>query len=265
MLRRRRGTLSVIASVAIGAALVYGLPKEISDGAAEISASLKSLTDQLQIKPVTIFDPPKYSIDEADSLWVVVNKHREISPLRYQPNDLVTPALPRPKVQNPLGLRLRKEAALATEEIAQALQKSGKGVLVLNSGFRTYKNQKSLYERTRDALGLAVAENLSARPGYSEHQLGLAADFSAQGQGCVILTCFGNTEAGRWLAENAHTYGFILRYPKGHESTTGFQFEPWHFRYVGIELATEMKANEFKTLEDFWGLDPAPDYLELGG
>ena len=262
---RRLVTFSVIASVAIGVAGMYGLPKNISDGLAELPQSIRALADQVQVKPATIFDPPKYSIDDPDSIWVVVNKHRKISPFRYQPNNLVEPALPKPKVQNPLGLRLRKEAALATEEMAYAMQQSGKGNLVLNSGFRSYKNQQGLYERTRDARGLAVAENLSARPGHSEHQLGLAADFSVQGQGCVILACFGNTEAGRWLAENAHLYGFIVRYPKGHKSITGFQFEPWHFRYVGVELATEMKVNGIQTLEDFWGLDSAPDYLEPAG
>ena len=81
----------------------------------------------------------------------------------------------------------------------------------------------------------------------------------------MIMVCFGKSEAGRWLAENAHEYGFILRYPKGYKNVTGFQYEPWHFRYVGIELATEMKTKGIKTLEQFWGLDPAPDYTEPAG
>jgi D-alanyl-D-alanine carboxypeptidase len=110
-----------------------------------------------------------------------------------------------------------------------------------------------------------VAEKLSARPGHSEHQLGLAADFSVKGQGCVIMVCFGKTEAGIWLAENVHQYGFVLRYPKGYKPITGFQYEPWHFRYVGVELATEMKTKGIKTLEEFWGLESAPDYTEPAG
>jgi D-alanyl-D-alanine carboxypeptidase len=81
----------------------------------------------------------------------------------------------------------------------------------------------------------------------------------------VILTCFGNTEAGRWLEQNAHEYGFILRYPKGFRAVTGFQYEPWHFRYSGIELAAEMKARGIKTLEEFWGLESAPDYAAPAG
>jgi D-alanyl-D-alanine carboxypeptidase len=150
-------------------------------------------------------------------------------------------------------------------ELAAAMKAAGKGTLILNSGFRTYKTQKALYNRTKAARGLAVAEKLSARPGHSEHQLGLAADFSARGQGCVIMVCFGTTEAGIWLAENAHKHGFIVRYQKGYKSITGFQYEPWHFRYVGAELATEMHTKGIKTLEEFWELGAAPDYSTPAG
>jgi D-alanyl-D-alanine carboxypeptidase len=259
---RRLVTLSVVGALAVGAVSVFGLPKIISDQVAELPESIQNIANQVQPKPVTIFDPPKYSIDEADSIWVVVNKQRQISPLKYQPASLAFPAFAKPKVQNPFGLQMREEAALATVELATAMAEAGKGTLILNSGFRTYKNQQGLYNRTRDTRGLAVAEKLSARPGHSEHQLGLAADFSVKGQGCVIMACFGKTAAGIWLAENAHEYGFIMRYPKGNKPITGFQYEPWHFRYVGVELATEMKTKGIKTLEEFWGLGPAPDYTE---
>ena len=262
---RRRVTLSVVGAVLIGAAGVLGLPKMFSDQVANLPESIQTIADQVQAKPVTIFDPPKYSIDEADSIWVVVNKQRQISPLRYQPTNLVSPAFSKLKVQNPFGLQLREEAALATEQMASAMAEEGMGTLILNSGFRTYKNQQGLYNRTRDTRGLAVAEKLSARPGHSEHQLGLAADFSVREQGCVIMVCFGNTEAGKWLADNAHGYGFVLRYPKGFKPITGFQYEPWHFRYVGIELANEMKTRGIKTLEEFWDLDAAPDYRNPAG
>ena len=262
---RRLVTLSAVGALAIGAVSVFGLPKIISDQVADLPESIQNIANQVQPKPVTSFDPPKYSIDEADSIWVVVNKQRQISPLKYQPESLAFPAFPKPKVQNPFGLQMREEAAIATVELATAMAEAGKGTLILNSGFRTYKNQEGLYNRTRDTRGLAVAEKLSARPGHSEHQLGLAADFSVKGQGCVIMVCFSKTEAGIWLAENAHEFGFVLRYPKGYKPTTGFQYEPWHFRYVGVELATEMKTKGIKTLEEFWGLGPAPDYTEPAG
>ena len=262
---RRLISLSVVGAVALGAAGVYGLPRVISDQVSQLPESIQNIADQVQAKPVTIFNPPKYSIDEADSIWVVVNKQRQISPLKYEPSNLVFPAFPKPKVQNPFGLQLREEAALATVEMAAAMSEDGIGTLILNSGFRTYKNQQGLYNRTRETRGLAVAEKLSARPGHSEHQLGLAADFSVKGQGCVIMVCFGNTEAGRWLEANAYEYGFVLRYPKGYKAITGFQYEPWHFRYVGIELATEMKTKNIRTLEEFWNLEAAPDYTAPAG
>jgi D-alanyl-D-alanine carboxypeptidase len=258
-------TLSLVGALAIGAVSVFGLPKIISDQVADLPKSIQNIANQVQPKPVTIFDPPKYSIDEADSIWVVVNKQRQISSLKYQPESLAFPAFPKPKVQNPFGLQMREEAAIASEQLALAMAEAGKGTLILNSGFRTYKNQQGLYNRTRDTRGLAVAEKLSARPGHSEHQLGLAADFSVRGQGCVIMVCFGSTEAGIWLAENAHEFGFVLRYPKGYKPITGFQYEPWHFRYAGVELATEMKTSGIKTLEEFWGLGSAPDYTEPAG
>jgi D-alanyl-D-alanine carboxypeptidase len=257
---RRLVSLSVVGALAIGAVSVFGLPKIISDQVAELPESIQNIANQVQPKPITIFDPPKYSIDQADSIWVVVNKQRQISPLKYQPESLAFPAFPKPKVQNPFGLQMREEAAIATVELAIAMAEAGKGTLVLNSGFRTYKNQQGLYSRTRDTRGLAVAEKLSARPGHSEHQLGLAADFSVKGQGCVIMVCFGKTEAGIWLAENSHELGFVLRYPKGYKSITGFQYEPWHFRYVGVELSSEMSTRGTRTLEEFWGLKFAPDY-----
>ena len=262
---RRLITLSVVGALAIGASAIFGLPRVLSDQVALLPESIQNIADQVQPKPVTIFNPPKYSIDEADSIWVVVNKQRQIAPLRYKPENLVFPDFPRPKIQNPFGLQLREEAALATVELASAMQAAGKGTLVLNSGFRTYNTQKALYESTKQSKGIVVAEKLSARPGHSEHQLGLAADFSARGQGCVILVCFGNTEAGRWLGDNAHEFGFIVRYPKGYKPITGFQYEPWHFRYVGVELATEMKSKDVKTLEEFWELDSAPDYAAPAG
>jgi D-alanyl-D-alanine carboxypeptidase len=262
---RRLVTLSVVGALAIGAVSIFGLPKIISDQVANLPESIQNIANPVQPKPVTIFDPPKYSIDQADSIWVVVNKQRQISPLKYQPTSLAFPSFAKPKVQNPFGLQLREEATIATVELATAMAEAGKGTLILNSGFRTYKNQQGLYNRTRDSRGLAVAEKLSARPGHSEHQLGLAADFSVRGQGCVIMVCFGKTEAGIWLAENAHQFGFVLRYPKGYKPVTGFQYEPWHFRYVGVELATEMKTKGIKTLEEFWGLESAPDYTEPAG
>ena len=112
---RRLITLSVVGAILIGAISVFGLPRLISDQVAQLPESIQNIADQVTPEPVTIFNPPKYSIDEASSILVVVNKQRQISPLRYKPENLVFPAFPSPQVQNPFNLRLRSEAALATE------------------------------------------------------------------------------------------------------------------------------------------------------
>ena len=161
---------------------------------------------------------------------------------------------------NPNRLQLAKPAAKAIKLMATEMKAAGAGTLVLSSTYRSYQTQVAVHAKDVSALGLVAGENLAARPGYSEHQTGLAADLSALGQGCTIQVCFANTKAGKWLAANSWQYGFILRYPDGQTPTTGYQFEPWHFRYVGIELATEMKSQNITVLEKFWNLPAAPSY-----
>lgn len=259
MRTRRLISLTVSGSLVAAVGLGFGVP-QVFEGENVAVANIDQPLDLL--KPKGIFDPPQFSLDEPDSLWVVVNKQRPLAKKRYTPKELVVPEFRKPSVQNPSGLKLRKEAAEAATKMAVAMQKAGKGRLILNSGFRSFKTQASLYKRTVATKGFAVAEKLSARPSFSEHQTGLAADFAASGQGCVIMVCFGKTEAGIWLSNNAHNFGFILRYPAGYRAITGFQYEPWHFRYVGVELANELKNSGIETLEEFWKLDRAPDYLD---
>jgi D-alanyl-D-alanine carboxypeptidase len=181
---------------------------------------------------------------------VVVNKQRPLNPKTYVPS-------PRSSVN---GVSLQKDAAIALKQMAAAMKKAGAGTLWLNSGYRSYSTQVDVHARQVKALGLAAGERLAARPGYSEHQTGLAADVSAIGQGCSIQVCFAKTKAGKWLAANAWQYGWILRYENGQTAVTGYQFEPWHFRYVGVEMATDYKAKRAKSLEAFWGLPAAPKY-----
>jgi D-alanyl-D-alanine carboxypeptidase len=270
MRQRRLITVSVIGGVIVVFLLVFGADGVFStrvepNPSASLSPSQLSPTptptDQLGSEPVSIFNPPIRSIDSPDSTWLVSNKHRPLSSISYEPTTLRAPNLADPPIQNPSGQLLRDEVAWATERVAIAMSNAGAGTLVLNSGYRPYDQQQAIYERTKNLQGLAVAEQLVARAGYSEHQTGLAADFSAAGQGCVIQVCFGQTQAGIWLSENAHFFGFIIRYPEGKESITGFQYEPWHLRYVGIALALEMKEKGIQTLEEFWGLPASPDYL----
>ena len=115
-------------------------------------------------------------------------------------------------------------------------------------------------QRRGERIAFQAGEALAARPGHSEHQTGLAVDVAAVGQGCVIQVCFGKTRAGRYVAKYAYRFGFIVRYPDGQTPITGYQYEPWHLRYVGVGLATEMRNEGVTVLENFWGLDPAPTY-----
>jgi D-alanyl-D-alanine carboxypeptidase len=195
------------------------------------------------------FNPGAYSLTKANSLWVVANKQRPLNPSSYKP------ALGYFK-----GVALAKVTATALTKMAAGMAKDKAGTLLLNSGYRSYDTQKIVHARQVARLGLKAGEALAARPGYSEHQTGLAADVSASGQGCAIQVCFAKTKAGKWLAANAWQYGFILRYPDGQTKVTGYQFEPWHFRYVGVQLATEMKSQNIATLEKFWQLPAAPSY-----
>ena len=208
------------------------------------------------------FNPNLYSIDQASSPWVVVNKRRPLNPIDYQPANLVRPRFTDGAGVNPNRLQLAKPAAVAMKAMATAMHTAGAGILYLSSTYRSYANQTYVHNREVSRFGLAAGEHLAARPGFSEHQTGLAADVGAVGQGCLVRVCFARTKAGLWLAANAWQFGFILRYPDGATPTTGYQFEPWHFRYVGTELSTEMHNSGVKVLENFWKLPAAPSYAK---
>ena len=122
--------------------------------------------------------------------------------------------------------------------------------LSIKSGFRSYATQNTLYNNYVKRDGKAAADRYSARPGHSEHQTGLAADFN------VISDTYGNTDSGKWLANNCWKYGFILRYPKGKESKTGYMYESWHFRYIGdVNIAKTLYNNgSWLTLEEYFGI-----------
>ena len=132
--------------------------------------------------------------------------------------------------------------------------------LVFQSGYRSYSTQVSVYNGWVASLGQSAADLQSARPGYSEHQTGLSVDIASATAGCTIQTCFAKTPEGKWLSRNAWRFGWHLRYPKGKTAITGYKYEPWHWRFVGIELAAELHLTPKITLEEFFGLPPAPDY-----
>ncbi len=193
--------------------------------------------------------PPVYDIDAAGSLYVVVNKQRPLNPITYKP-----------KLATVNGVSIAASIADQYKAMAAGMKAARAGILILNSGYRSFDSQTRIHANQVARLGLAAGEALAARPGYSEHQTGLAVDVSAKGQGCAIYTCFAKTTAGRWLAANAYQYGFILRYYNGQTAIHGYQFEPWHYRFVGVEIATLMKLKRIGVLERFWALPAAPNY-----
>lgn len=195
------------------------------------------------------------SIGIAGSKQVVVNKTRPLTPVSYRPTDLV-----RVPKYNPYGRILRKEVSASVVRLGDAMKAAGKGTLIVQSGYRSYGIQKTIHKAKVRALGKTRGEKLAARPGYSEHQTGLAVDFAARGVSTLQVS-FAKTKAGIWLAANAYRYGFVLRYPSGKTSITGYSFEPWHFRYVGVDLATVMHDQGITTLEEYFALPAAPTYL----
>ncbi|GAB3068865.1 hypothetical protein GCM10027080_07380 [Pedococcus soli] len=196
------------------------------------------------------------SLTAADSLWVVANKQRRLSPKSYAPSGLV-----QPDVATINGHKLRRDAAAALKTMIDAARAEGAGRIALLSGYRSYSYQVQVYNAEVALRGVAAADKVVARPGYSEHQTGLGMDLSPVGDpSCNDYRCIGNTPQGRWLAANAPRFGFVLRYESGRTPTTGYSPEPWHFRYLGAATSRDYKAGGFHTIEDYFGLPAAPRY-----
>jgi D-alanyl-D-alanine carboxypeptidase len=209
--------------------------------------------------PPPAFDKAALSIDDPTSPWVVVNKLRPIANgADYEPPDLVDLPADMP---NPNGYQLRADAAAALEEMFHAALAETGVQLVAQSGYRSYSVQVRAYDYYVNSLGVAGADLTSARPGFSEHQTGMAMDILDTVSGCSTDgRCFADTTAGQWLAANAYRFGYVLRYPDGGTPITGYEFEPWHYRWIGVPAATEMHDTGVTTLEEFFGLPAAPDY-----
>jgi D-alanyl-D-alanine carboxypeptidase len=265
--RRRRfaviAGLIVVALVAGVVAVVVGLqprsePVATSEPAPAPTATATPTETPMPTPtppPVPAFDKTAMSIDDPASPWVVVNKLRPLNPGDYAPADLVD--VPVPFVNAP---KLRKEASDAVVAMFAAFQSQTGLQMQSQSAYRSYSSQVSVYAGWVSSLGQAGADLTSARPGHSEHQTGLAIDVSALPAVCALQACFGETPQGQWLAANAWTFGFTLRYPQGATPITGYEYEPWHYRYVGTALAAELHTSGVATLEEFFGLPPAPTY-----
>ena len=204
---------------------------------------------------------PRLATGFAGSEWVVVNKLRPLSPLDFEPK--VRKISSSESLDNSRGLELRDVAATALEAMAKEMLFQGAGQMFVNSAYRSYDYQLELFVDKVEQYGEAEALVRSAKAGHSEHQTGLAVDVSVPAQGCAIMQCFGDTDAGKWIAENSWKFGYIVRYERDTTSITGYTYEPWHLRYVGTEIARMYANNGIHTLEDFWGFPAAENYTEI--
>ncbi len=185
-------------------------------------------------------------VREASLITRVVNKKHPMDPIDYYPEDLVSVGTQ--------GEYLREEAADAFNKMNEAATRDG-CPLIAQSGFRSYDLQTILYDRYVANYGKEEADTFSARPGYSEHQTGLVMDIVGGGARIGSAGGFDQTEQFRWLQQYAHLYGWILRYPKGSEEVTGYSYESWHWRYIGVDEAIRFKESGLATLEEFYSIE----------
>ncbi|WP_449277641.1 M15 family metallopeptidase [Leucobacter sp. GX24907] len=272
VLRRRRLALFAGAAAALllltggGIAVAQVLAPDASPAAAPTPAPVATPTPTPTPEPTPTPTPtptpepepeqPDYDVDSPSSITVVVNKMRPFDPIGWAPDDLVMPE----GIENTNGQPLRAEAATALQNMHAEAVAAGVPFFI-TSAYRPYDMQVGLFDSYVARDGLEAAETYSARAGHSEHQTGLAVDLD-DGAGCAFQSCFGETASGIWLRDNAYRFGYILRYNDGEEPVVGYIYEPWHFRYVGVDIATDMHESGEKNLETYLGLDAAPDYPE---
>ena len=197
-------------------------------------------------------------IDDPNSITALVNKQRPLAK-DFVPKNLVK--LSSVGVPSVNDHSMRREAADASRELYDAAGKAGHH-LNFASGYRSYELQTELYTEYVDQLGQEAADATSAKPGFSEHQTGLAVDIFETNTDCILEGCFGETKPGKWLKENSWKYGFILRYENGTQDVVGYEYEPWHFRYVGKDVAAAYHESGARTYEEFVGAPAAPDYKQ---
>ncbi|MFE6964671.1 M15 family metallopeptidase [Agromyces sp. NPDC057679] len=248
--QRRRMTIALsliavlvaIAVIVVGAVVGTGGGGGATPGSAsadETATPRPAPTAPAAPATVDTFDKSAHSLDDPASIWVVVNQVRALNPEDYVPDDLVEVPVAHTWVPE-----LRQEASDAAVAMFEAAADEADFYLASNSAFRSYETQVELYGDGSDPT--------TAPPGHSEHQTGLAMDIGTEG-GCSF-ECMDDSAEGEWIRANGYRFGFILRYPADKVEITGYPHESWHFRYVGVELATEMHERGVTTLEEFFGV-----------
>lgn len=213
------------------------------------SADSSAGTIDEDVQPEETVEPtplPNELIDPA-SITVFIDKTHSL-PADYVPESLVTPYI------NSTSdvIQVNEKAADALKSMAAAASDSGV-TLYLTAGYISYETQDDYFNDRAGMVGEAEANKTIAKAGFSEHQTGLAFDFSDEPSGTNTTVAFADTDAGKWLIEHAWEYGFIMRYPEGKEAVTGYTYQPWHYRYIGKDVAKAIhEAGENYTLEEYY-------------
>lgn len=217
----------------------------------EVISVTPSVTEEASAPtPTPTYDPEtdERFYDEEGYL-ILANKTHKLRE-DYEPSDLVKPNV----TMRYYECMLREEAAKKLEEMVNKASEEGLFIGLI-SGYRSYSYQVDLYNSYVSNHGQEYTDTFSSRPGYSDHQTGLAVDLCGEDINYDLSTEFENTSEGKWLHEHAHEYGFIMRYPKGKDDITGYSYEPWHFRYIGEEYATAIyETDEWYTFEEYFGV-----------
>lgn len=209
----------------------------------------KNETVTISLPGAKPFPALKEDYTQPGSIWTLVNKQRSIS-LEFVPPLLKIPNVATRSDKSDEERSVRSDIIPALDNLFDAAATSGHS-LMIGSAYRSATLQKNYFDHYALVAGEDAANRYSAHPGESEHQTGLAVDITSVSLTCYLDECFADTNDGKWLADNAYRYGFILRYPKGKEAITGYQFEPWHYRYVGADLATALHESNL-TLDEAW-------------
>jgi len=192
-------------------------------------------------------------IAKPEEIAVLVNKQHKL-PEDYNPTDLVYPDVRFIFAEKVEKRMMRQEAATALEELFAAAEDDNIQLAGV-SAYRSHKTQTTLFDRYVKRDGLEKARTYSALPGTSEHETGLAIDVSGSDGKCAAADCFADTKEAQWLKKYAHEHGFIIRYLEGKEKITGYQYEPWHLRYVGVDVATAI-AESGEVMEEYFDAVP---------
>ncbi len=230
----------------------HDLIVDLSDKSIDVDITdprLSDLVKHLKTNPYNYTLKQIGKVTEPDHLFALVNKLNQL-PESYIPGDLREPQV-RFSFSGPDEKRnLRDVAASGLEMMFEAADTASIQLFAL-SGYRSYNRQRDIYNNNVSTRGVEATDKVSARPGHSEHQTGLAMDITSASAGFDLIYAFGETKEGIWVQENAHLYGFIVRYGKDKTPITGYDYEPWHLRYVGLDLASYIYEHQI-TLEELY-------------